>query len=59
MSGALWHQLSHSLSSLRSRLFVLVVLALAPAFALLIYTALEQRRLGVLNRPGLSGDPVT
>lgn len=49
MSGALWQQLSRSLSSLRSRLFVLVVLALAPAFALLVYTAFEQRRLGVLE----------
>jgi PAS domain S-box-containing protein len=38
-----------SLSSLRVRLLVLVCLALVPAFALLIYTAFEQRRVSAVE----------
>ena len=36
-------------ASLRVRLMLLVLLALMPAFGLIIYTALEQRRAGIKN----------
>ncbi len=38
------HLLRSQLSSLRARIILLVVIALLPAFGLLIYTGLEQRR---------------
>jgi PAS domain S-box-containing protein len=37
------------LSTLRSRLIVLIMLVLIAAFALILHTALEQRRLAVMN----------